>query len=118
MGFIGDNSEEQPAAAPPRRHELAIEILKLLTPALALVVFLLGLNAKYAWLSTPRVRDGLILLAVLILIWFARPRISAWLGRRSQRKREKHFIAMNDTRLRELAEQFGEFLSTNNTRSF
>ncbi len=118
MRFIDPNSDEQPAAAPTGRRELVVEILKLLTPTLSLVVLLLGLNAKYAWLSKPWVLDGLILSAAVILVWFAQPRLSAWRHMRSQRKRERQFVTTNDTRLRELADQFAEFISTNNTRSF
>jgi hypothetical protein len=118
MSFIDPLSEEPPTAPPPRRHELLVEILKLLTPTLSLVVLLLGLNAKYAWLSKPWVLDGLILLAALVLIWFAQPRFSAWLRGRNQRKREQQFVTTNDIRLRELIDQFGELISTNNTRSF
>ena len=46
MRFIDDNSEDQAETVAPRGHELAIEILKCLTPGLALVVLLLGLNAS------------------------------------------------------------------------
>src|SRR6266550_8584447 len=49
--------DEQPAPQPPRRHELAIEILKVLTPALALVSSLIALSGKYPSLSKPWVFD-------------------------------------------------------------
>lgn len=55
---------------PTGRRELVVEILKLLTPTLSLVVLLLVLNGKYAWLSKPWVLDGLILLAALCGVHF------------------------------------------------
>src|SRR6266436_5628404 len=104
MRFLDPNSEE-PLVAPPRRHELAIEILKFLTPALGLVLFLAGLNGKYPWLSKPWVLNSLIALGVLVLIWFARPRLVVWLLRIQNGKRDRRFIAENDMRLRELVDQ-------------
>jgi hypothetical protein len=56
-------------------------------------------------------------LGLLIVAWFARPRLSAWLTKHRQKKRDRLFIAANDARLREFAEQFGQFISNNNTRS-
>jgi hypothetical protein len=109
---------EQPAPQPPRRHELAIEILKFLTPLLGFLLLTVSSVSKYPWLSKPWVLNSLIALGVLVLIWFAKPRITAWLQRRGQREREKQFIETNDARLREFVDQFGEFISTSNTKSF
>jgi len=103
--------------APPRRHELAVEILKFLTPALGLALFLAGLNGKYPWLSRPWVLDALVALGVLVLIWFAKPRLVVWLQQIRTGKRNQRFIAENDVRLRELVETFAVFTSINNARS-
>jgi hypothetical protein len=111
-----EDSEELPHI-PPRRHEFAVEILKLLTPALGLVLFIAGLSSKYPWLSTPWVRNALIFLGVLVLIWFAKPRLTVWLRRHQGRKREQRFIAETDVRLRQLVEQFAVFASLNDNRS-
>src|SRR6266446_5066302 len=117
MRFIDHNLEEQLTSTPPRRHELAIEILKILTPTLALVSSLIALSGKYPWLSKPWVSNVIVVVGALVLIWFAKPRIAAWLQRMGQRKREKQFIATNNARLREFVDQFGEFISNNNTKS-
>ena len=73
---ISEDDSEELLNIPPRRHEFAIEILKLLTPVLGLVLFIAGLSSKYPWLSTPWVRNALIFLGVLVLIWFAKPRLT------------------------------------------
>jgi hypothetical protein len=111
-----DSDEEEPDAAPPR-HELTIEVLKFLTPALGLLLFVLGLSAKYPWLSKPWILDCLVGLGILVVLWFAKPRIVAWWQKRAQRGRERQFMANNDARLREFVDQFAEFISDNNTRS-
>ncbi len=117
MQFFDSNSEEPPVAIPARRHELLIEILKFLTPALGLVLFLAGLIGKYPWLSKPWVFDIIVALGVLILIWFAQPRFSAWLRRIGDNKRDQQFIAANDARLRELLDKFTVFTSSSDNRS-
>lgn len=116
MQFIDPSSEEQPAVH-PRRNEFLVEILKVLTPALGLLLFLLGLNAKYPWLSKPWITDTLVVLGILIVAWFAKPRFSTWLQKIGRRKRDQQFVATNDARLQEFVEQFAEFISNNNTRS-
>jgi hypothetical protein len=111
-----DDSEEM-SVVPPRRHELTVEILKLLTPALGLILFVAGLSSKYPWLSKPYMLNALIALGVLVLIWFAKPRLTFWLRRIQDSKREQRFIAENDVRLRELVEQFAVFTSNSDNRS-
>ena len=61
--------------------------------------------------------DVVVALSLLILAWFAQPRLSAWLRKIGAKKRDRQFIAANDVRLREFVEQFAEFISNNNTRS-
>ena len=112
-----DNDLEQPPIAPSRPHEFQIEILKFATPLLGLVVFLVGLIGKYSWLSKPWVFSALIGLGLLVLMWFAKPRLTAWLRRRHARKRNQRFIATTDVRLRELLDQFGVFTSSSDRRS-
>ena len=116
MRYLGQNSEEHPAA-PPRRHELVIEILKFLTPALGLVLFLLGLNSKYPWLSKPWVVDTAVILGIFILIWFAKPRWAVWFQRIRDDRRDRQFVRANDVGLRELLGQFAVFISSSDTRS-
>jgi hypothetical protein len=117
MNQFFDPSGEEPPVVQPRRHELAVEILKLLTPALGLLLFVLGLSAKYPWLSKPWVTNTLVILGIAVVAWFAKPRFSAWWHRIGQRKRDQQFIVTNEARLRELMDQFAEFISDNNTRS-
>jgi len=120
MDFLDSNSDddlEQPPIVPSRPHELAVEILKFLTAALSLAVVLVGLIGKYSWLSKPWVFSALIVLGLLVLIWFAKPRLIASLRRRQVRKRNQRFIAETDVRLRELLQQFGVFTSSSDNRS-
>lgn len=112
-----DPDSEQPPVLPPRRHELVIEVLKFLTPALGLVLFLAGLNGKYPLLSRPWVFDTLVVLGVFVLIWFAKPRLVVWRRRVRERKRDRRFTAENDVRLRELVEQFAVFTFGGDNRS-
>lgn len=116
MDFLDPNSGGSPVA-PPRRHELAIETLKFLTPALGLALFLVGLNSKYPWLSKPWVLNSLIALGVLVLVWFAKPRFGVWARRTRDRKRDQLFIAENAASLRRLVERFAVFTSNHDTRS-
>lgn len=111
-----DNEDMQIAAAPPRR-EMLVEFLKVLTPALGLLLFLLGLTSKYPWLSQPWVKNILVVLGILVVAWFARPRVVTWLTRRGERKRDRLFVATNDVRLRQFVRRFAEFLSASNSRS-
>lgn len=113
---LGGDSEQLPHN-PSRRHEFAVEILKLLTPALGLVLFIAGLSSKYPWLSTPWLRNAHICLGILVLIWFAKPRLTVWATTTSGQKREQRFIAETDGRLRQLVEQFLVFASLNDNRS-
>lgn len=120
MYFLDSNSDndlEQPPIVLSRPHEFQIEILRFATPLLALVVFLVGLIGKYSWLSKPWVFSALIILGLLVLICFAKPRLTAWLRRRKVRKRNQRFIAETDARLRELLDQFGVFTSSSDGRS-
>jgi hypothetical protein len=116
MQLFDPTSEEQ-SVDKPRRNELLVETLKVVTPALGLLLFLLGLNSKYSWLSKPWITDALVVLGIVIVGWFAKPRFSAWLRKLGQRKRDRLFVATTDTQLREFVEQFAEFISNNNTRS-
>lgn len=109
--------DEEPRAASSRRHELTIEVLKFLTPALGLLLFLLSVSTKYPWLSKSWVWDGLAALGVVVLIWVTKPRLSIWRQKLVQRKRENQFIAANDARLHEFVQQFAEFISDNNAKS-
>jgi hypothetical protein len=77
----------------PRRHELLIEILKFLTPALALVSSLVALTGRYSWLSKLWLFDAAVVLGVLILLWFAKPRLEVWLQRIRGGKSDQRFIA-------------------------
>jgi hypothetical protein len=113
---LPDDSEEV-AVGPPRRHELAVEVLKLLTPCLGLILFIAGLSSKYPWLSKPWVLNALIALGVLVLVWFAKPRLTLWLRRFQDTKGARRFIAEYDARLRELVEQFAVFTSNSDNRS-
>lgn len=117
MEFFDPNSEGQ-YVAPSRRRELVIEVLKILTPALGLLLFLLGLNSKYAWLSTPWIRATLAALGILTVAWFAKPRFTMWLKKLVQKKRQMEFVATAGAELHKLAQQFGEFISDNDSRSF
>jgi hypothetical protein len=104
------NSEQPPvippSPAPDRRRELAIEILKFVTPALALVVFLLGLTAKYSLLSKPWALDILVVLGIFVLLWFAKPRLVVWLRRVQDARRDQRFVRSNNVRRREFVRQF------------
>jgi hypothetical protein len=73
MAFDDFDSEEIPVAAPPRR-ELLVESLKLLTPALGLLLFLLGLTSKYPWLTQPWIKDILVVLGILAVVVCKAPR--------------------------------------------
>jgi CBS domain containing-hemolysin-like protein len=121
MYFLDSNSdndlEQPPIVLPSRPHELAVEILKFLTAALSLVVVLVGLIGKYSWLSKPWVFSALIALGLLVLMWFAKPRLTAWLRRRQVRKRNQRFVAETDCQLRELLDQFRVFTSSSDKRS-
>jgi hypothetical protein len=77
-----------------------------------------ALSGKYPSLSKPWVFDVILVLGVLLLAWFAKPRVEVWLRRMARRKREKRFIATNDAQMRDFVDQFGEFISTSNTKSF
>ena len=117
MQFLDSNSaESSPGIARPR-HELLIEILKFLTPVLALVSSLVALRGKYPWLSKPWVFDALVALSALILIWFAKPRFVSWLQGVRDSQHERRFIASNDIRLRELLARFTGFTSSSDIRS-
>src|SRR4030088_1753232 len=107
-----DSADDSPVVVSPPRHELSVEILKFLTPALALAVFLAALIGKYPWLSKPWLFSALIALGILVLIWFAKPRLTIWLRRRQDRKRNQLFIAATDVRLRELLQNFTVFTSS------
>jgi hypothetical protein len=117
MHFIDSDEGELDIPAPSRRRELSVEILKLLTASLAFVAAVTGLVGKYPWMSKPQVLDGAIVLGVLVLGWFVKPRYVEWMHRIERRKREQQFIESNDSRLREFMEQFGEFVSDNNAKS-
>ncbi len=112
--FNSDRSE----TTPTRRHELLIEILKFLTPCLALVSSLVALTGKYSWLSKPWLFHAAGVLGVLtILLWFGKPRLEVRLQRIRGEKRDQRFIAANHTRLQELWEELTVFTSSGNTRS-
>jgi len=117
MRFVEPFPEELPPAHPARRHELLIEILRFLTPVLALISSIVALSGKYPSLSKPWVLDIIVALGVLILMWFARPRLAGWLHKVRANRRDQRFIVENGIRLRELLDQFAAFTSNNNTRS-
>lgn len=104
---------ETSSSAPPSSRELAVRVLEFLTPALALLLLVLGLASKYPWLL-----DGLILVAVIVLLWFAKPRLTAWFQRLGQRRKERRFLSATEAKLYELRDQFAEFISNSNSRSF
>jgi hypothetical protein len=112
-----DSNDDQPTVAPAQRHDLAIKILSFLTPALGLLLLLLGSTAKFSWLTQPWVRDCLIALGVVTVFWFAWPRFSLWLRKYKQKRRDQRFIYDNELRLREFVERFAEFISNDNTQS-
>jgi hypothetical protein len=117
MQFFDSNSAESPPEIARPRHELLIEILKFLTPVLALISSLVALRGKYPWLSKPWVFDALVALSVFVLIWFAKPRFVSWLQGVRDSQHERRFIASNDTRLRELLARFTDFTSSSDIRS-
>ncbi len=112
-----DLNVEEPAVISPRKHELAIEILKFLTAVAGLLLLVVSSIGKYPWLSKPWVLSSLIGIAVLVLIWFAKPRLVVWLRRIQNRRRGRQFIAQNDVKLRELMDQFAVFTSDSDSRS-
>lgn len=81
MQFDDFNNEETPIVVAPPRRELLVEFLRVLTPALGLLLFLLGLTSKYPWLAQPWVKDFLVVLGILVVAWFAGPRVVSWLTR-------------------------------------
>jgi hypothetical protein len=117
MQYDDFDNEETPLVVAPPRRELVVEILKVLTPALGLLLFFLGLTSKYPWLTQPWVKDILVVLGILVVVWFARPRAVSWLTKLAERKRDRLFVATNDVRLRQFVRRYAEFLSTSNTRS-
>jgi len=117
MQFDDFDNEDMPIAAAPPRRELLVELLKLLTPALGLLLFLLGLSSRYPWLTQLWVKECLGILGILVVGWFAGPRVVSWISRTAAKKRDRLFVATNDVRLRQFVRRFAEFLSTNNTRS-
>jgi len=112
-----DEDESQGVSAEAPRRELLVELLKVLTPALGLLLFLLGLTSKYPWLTQPWVKNALVVLGILVVAWFAKPRLVVWRRKLRQRKRDRIFVATNEVRLRQFTDRFAEFISDSNNRS-
>src|ERR1700688_2925694 len=108
MQFDDFDNEDMPIVAAPPRRELLVELLKLLTPALGLLLFLLGLSSKYPWLTQPWVKECLGILGIFVVGWFARPRVVSWISRTAAKKRDRLFVATNDVRLRQFVRRFAE----------
>src|SRR5947209_8458619 len=106
-----DEDESQGVSAEPPRRELLVEFLKVLTPALGLLLFFLGLTSKYPWLTQPWAKSTLVVLGILVVAWFAKPRLVVWKRKLRQRKRDRIFVATNEVRLRQLTDRFAEFIS-------
>jgi hypothetical protein len=54
---------------------------------------------------------------MMVLIWFAKARLTVWLRRHRGRKREQRFTAETDVRLRQLVDQVAVFASLNDNGS-
>jgi hypothetical protein len=117
MQYADFDNEETPIVVAPPRRELLIEFLKVLTPSLGLLLFLLSLTSKYPWLTQTWIKDILVVLGILVVVWFARPLVLSSLRRFKEKKRDQSFVSTNDARLRQFIRRFAEFVSTNNTRS-
>jgi hypothetical protein len=110
------NPDEAPPV-PPRRRDLSIEILRLVSATITLAVAILGMVGKFPSLAKPWIWNVLVGAAVLFLLWLVKPRLSGWRSAIEERKRERQFIKNHDERLRELVDRFGQFISDNNTQS-
>jgi hypothetical protein len=99
------------------KHEVLIEVLKFLSPLVALASSLLALTGRYPSLSKPWIFDTLIGVGLFILLWIAKPHLTGWLSKARNNQLDKKFIRSKDSRLRELLGQFAIFVSGSDSRS-
>jgi hypothetical protein len=108
--------DERPVKATPRKHEFAIEILKLLTSSLSFTLLLIASVKQYPWLSKPWVFYSFSAVCLTVVSWFAKPRVVEWIRRGGDRTRERQFVATKAARLHELVEHFSAFTALTDSR--
>lgn len=96
-------------AAPPRKHELLIEVLRLLTAALALGSVTLGIFGRFHWFANPWVMATAGAASLAFLLWLVVPRLKTWAKQRNTHARDLEFIACQGNRLHKLLGQFRVF---------
>lgn len=117
MDFYGDDEDEIIPAAPSHSSDRET-LLKFVAAIFALVASILGLVGKFPWVLNRWVLDGVIVLGVGVLAWLARPRVARWRQKINRRKREQEFIEKNAAQLHASVDQFREFISDTNQKSF
>ena len=96
-------------AAPARKHELLIEVLRFLTAALALGSVTLGIFGRFHWFANPWVIATAGAASLAFLLWLVVPRLKTWAKQRNTHARDLEFIACQGNRLHKLLGQFKVF---------
>jgi len=95
--------------APPRKHEVLIEVLRFVTAALALGSVTLGIFGRFHWFANPWVIAAAGAASLAFLLWLVVPRLKTWAKQRNTRACHLEFIARQDNRLHKLLGQFRVF---------
>lgn len=109
MHWLRQSSDDPAVGGQSRRRELLVAVLQVVAALLALVPYFSPWAARH--------RNYALLVVVGIIGWIAKPRLKAWIGRVSSRRRDRLLVAENIGSLRKLVERFAVFTSNNDTRS-
>lgn len=99
---------------PAPRHEVLVEVLRLISTVLVLISAILAVTGKF---PKPWVYGLAFGIGILVLLWLAKPRVAVWFGERRMRERDQKFILAETTGLEKLVSQFKKFTSVSESRS-